>query len=513
MVRVEEVPERSPEEGRGAAEVAELSQRVETARNKLPLQADSALFDVLSESELQAERQLAEWIRRQRRDQRRKVVAAEAAAADRERRMLSGVARAADEDGLWHRRAIAAQRRVSSPHARLARLHKRSEWSSRALVGVVLVGMSWAALNVQHNLVPDGNMANPLFWLSFGVEAMISIPLVVIMLVATTAATWGREIKRHKIIAFELGLLLATVGLNTGPHIAEKQFVKAAEYAVAPIMVGVVIWLHAWISNQYASLIADAEVPDEEPEQPVRMAHPPQTSELVAAERVMSDRLAPERPAPERAVPQRPAPEYPVPERAAPERPVADERQPAPPPPPPPAYTQPPIPRTNGAPLPQQQPAGPPVGYVPQQQAVRPEPARTEPVRREPLEPGQPVRRDPALKARAFALRDEGVPLSRIADQLGVSRRTLSRMFADAEATLSMPAIGPIARQLVRTPPAVPAPNGHQQNGHHQQGFRIIDAEADDDDDPDDDQRPPASSSGSVDPDWIDAQFMEESRS
>lgn len=242
--------------------VEKLQSQVAEARGRLALQNDPALLDVLSNAEMDADRDLAEWTRTKAREQRRKAVAAEAAAADRERRNLAGIARADDEDGHWHRRALAAQRRVTSPHARLAMLHRRSEWSSRALVGVVLIGMTWAALNVQHNLVPDGNMANPLFWLSFGVEAMISIPLVVIMLVATTAATWGREIKRHKIIAFELGLLAATVGLNVGPHLAQRHYINGAEYAVAPVMVGVVIWLHAWVSTQYANLIAEAAVPE-----------------------------------------------------------------------------------------------------------------------------------------------------------------------------------------------------------------------------------------------------------
>jgi hypothetical protein len=596
MVQVDEVPERFPHNGQVAAEVAELSQRVETARNKLPLQSDSALFDVLSESELHAERQLAEWVRAQQRDQRRKVVAAEAAAADRERRMLAGVARSADEDSIWHRRAVAAQRRVSSPHARLARLHKRSEWSSRALVGVVLLGMSWAALNVQHNLVPDGNMANPLFWLSFGVEAMISIPLVVIMLIATTAASWGREIKRHKIIAFELGLLLATVGLNTGPHLAAKHFVKAAEFAVAPVMVGVVIWLHAWISNQYATLIADAGVP-EEPEPGAGSHLVVGVEQVVPPPHVTHQQVVQPNAAHREVAHQEVAQQQPRQQLAQPSLAQPPLRQPAPqmsngyaangsaanggsvngsavhgnafhgslgngvahngnsvngyaaP-----GATDGQVPGASGLPrtppwasrdlrptlAPQQQ-------YPQQRGAPEPHSAaqREQPMpgqgqemptqemptlqlRREPAEPTQPVRRDPEMRARATAMRDEGMPLSRIADELGVSRRTLSRMLTDDATPLAMPSIGPIARQLVRSPQAVAAQRGHAEEDDESRDDNGGDGSARDDSARDDsvrgdsgrgdsgrgDQRPQHSSvSGSVDPDWIDAQFMEESRS
>ncbi|WP_280346108.1 hypothetical protein [Nocardia abscessus] len=254
----------------GSSEIAALAQQVETARGKLPLQLDPALLQVLSEREIAAERELAEWIRAQRRKQRRREIEAELAAEQRDRKSAAALRRSDEADARWHRRALAARRRVSSADARLAQLYRRAEWSSRALIAVVVLGMVWAGVNVQHNLVPSGDMSDPLYWLSYGIEAMISIPIITIMVAATTAAKWGRELARGKVIFFEAALLGTTVALNTGPHLAAGDLGRAVEYAIAPVMVGVVIWLHAWVSARYAVLIDGAPVIDRDP-QPIRI--------------------------------------------------------------------------------------------------------------------------------------------------------------------------------------------------------------------------------------------------
>lgn len=271
-------------------EITALAQQVATARGKLPLQHDTALYDALSDSEIRAERELAEWVRAQRRKQRRHAVADELAAEKRDRRTGALIRRADEADAHWHRKALAARRRVSSADARLAQLYRRAEWSSRALIGVVVLGMVWAGVNVQHNLVPSGDMSDPLYWLSFGIEAMISIPIITIMVAATTAARWGRELERGKVLLFELALLGTTVALNAGPHLASGSFGRAAEYAIAPVMVGVVIWLHAWVSARYALLIegASVELPGDASYSPAErvMSMPDVTGAEIAAGRV-----------------------------------------------------------------------------------------------------------------------------------------------------------------------------------------------------------------------------------
>ncbi|MFE3542416.1 hypothetical protein ACFXK0_05530 [Nocardia sp. NPDC059177] len=269
-------------------EITALAQQVATARGKIGLQHDAALYEALSAEEIRAERELAEWIRAQRRKQRRRAVADELAADQRDRRTGALIRRADEADARWHRKALAARRRVSSADARLAQLYRRSEWSSRALIGVVVLGMVWAGVNVQRNLVPSGDMSDPLYWLSYGIEAMISIPIITIMVAATTAARWGRELERGKVLLFELALLGTTVALNAGPHLAAGSFGRAAEYAIAPVMVGVVIWLHAWVSARYALLIesASVELPGDQPgyTPAERLAQPSYpTAEAIAA--------------------------------------------------------------------------------------------------------------------------------------------------------------------------------------------------------------------------------------
>lgn len=236
-------------------EVEQLAQRVRIARGKLPLQADEALYKELSAAEIKAEMDLAEWIRGERRKQQRAAVSNEIREQRRSRKTTSKIQSEQELDERWHRRAVAARRRAADPDARLAQLFRRAEWSSRALIGVVILGMLWSGVNVQHNLVPSGDMTDPLYWLSYGFEAMISVPIVTIMVVATTAARWGREIDRGKVTFLEAALLGVTVALNAGPHLAAGACARAAEAAVAPVMVGVVIWLHAWVSARYAQLI------------------------------------------------------------------------------------------------------------------------------------------------------------------------------------------------------------------------------------------------------------------
>jgi hypothetical protein len=239
---------------------SDLAARVATAQARIPLQNAAALLEALSDAEIAAERELAEWERATDREIRRSSKAAQLADARREQATAEAIAKSESADARWLQRAVSARRRLMSPDARLAQLHRRSEMSSRALVAVVILGMIWSGINVQHNLVPSGNMGNPLYWISFGIEAMISIPLIVIMVAATTAARWGRELSRGKVVPVELALLTITVGLNAGPHFASgNNLATIAENAIAPVMVGVVIWLHAWVSGHYATLVMGSD--------------------------------------------------------------------------------------------------------------------------------------------------------------------------------------------------------------------------------------------------------------
>nr|WP_280262361.1 hypothetical protein [Nocardia wallacei] len=247
-------------------EVAQLAKRVEKARGRLAYQFDPALTDALSEDELHAERDLAEKIREQEREQRWKNVQAAASASDRARQTSEAIAKADMRDLLMARKAVAAQRRESSPHAKLASLYRHRAWSQRGLAAVVTAGMLWSAVNVQHNIAPGG-ATDPLFWFSYLLEGMISVCLIIIMVGTNKVAEWGILDSRRQVAMAELALLSLTVVLNTYPYLRSAEWYEVGVHAVAPVMIGVSLLIHNAASHRYGQAIARAteqvrELPD-----------------------------------------------------------------------------------------------------------------------------------------------------------------------------------------------------------------------------------------------------------
>ncbi|MEV6772208.1 hypothetical protein AB0N05_26620 [Nocardia sp. NPDC051030] len=238
-------------------DVSQLVQRVEKARGRLAYQYDPALTEALSEKELHAERDLAERIREQERAQRWKHAEAFAATADRARQTTEEIEKADIRDLLLARKAIAAQRRESSPHAKLASLYKHRAWSQRALAGVVAAGMLWSAVNVQHNIAPGGP-SDPLYWFSYLLEGMISVCLVIIMIGTTKVAEWGVLDSRKQVVVAELALLTLTVMLNTYPYLKDGSWYEVAVHAIAPVMIGVALLIHNAAAARYGLAIVRA---------------------------------------------------------------------------------------------------------------------------------------------------------------------------------------------------------------------------------------------------------------
>ncbi|GAB2536291.1 hypothetical protein [Nocardia heshunensis] len=257
-------------------DVSQLAQRVEKARGRLAYQYDPALTDALSETELVAERQLAERIREQERAQRWKQAEAAAGQADRARQTTEEIEKADIRDLLLARKAIAAQRRESSPHAKLASLYKHRAWSQRALAGVVAAGMLWSAVNVQHNIAPGG-ASDPLYWFSYLLEGMISVCLVIIMIGTNKVAEWGVIDSRRQVVVAEMALLSLTVILNTYPYIKTGSWYDVAVHAIAPVMIGVSLLIHNAAAGRYGLAIVRAtdqirDLPD--PGEQLRRAAP-----------------------------------------------------------------------------------------------------------------------------------------------------------------------------------------------------------------------------------------------
>ncbi|BAW06868.1 hypothetical protein [Nocardia seriolae] len=257
-------------------EVSQLAQRVEKARGRLAYQYDPALTDALSETELVAERDLAERIREQERAQRWKQAEAAANAADRARQTTEEIEKADIRDLLLARKAIAAQRRESSPHAKLASLYKHRAWSQRALAGVVAAGMLWSAVNVQHNIAPGG-ASDPLYWFSYLLEGMISVCLVIIMIGTNKVAEWGVIDSRKQVVVAEIALLSLTVILNTYPYLKQGSWYDVAVHTIAPVMIGVALLIHNAAAGRYGLAIVRAtdqirDLPD--PGEQLRRAAP-----------------------------------------------------------------------------------------------------------------------------------------------------------------------------------------------------------------------------------------------
>ncbi|MBF6465182.1 hypothetical protein IU427_08285 [Nocardia beijingensis] len=257
-------------------EVTQLARRVEKARGRLAYQFDPALTEALSEDELYAERELAERIRTQERGQRWKEAQAAAAASDRARQTTEAIEKADMRDLLLARKAIAAQRRESSPHAKLASLYRHRSWSLRALAGVVAAGMLWSAVNVQHNIAPGG-ATDPLYWFSYLLEGMISVCLIIIMIGTNKVAEWGVVDNRRQVAAAEMALLALTVSLNTYPYLRAGAWYDAAVHAIAPVMIGVALLIHDAASARYGLAIARAteqvrDLPD--PAEQIRLTLP-----------------------------------------------------------------------------------------------------------------------------------------------------------------------------------------------------------------------------------------------
>ncbi|WP_327118831.1 hypothetical protein OHB12_11575 [Nocardia sp. NBC_01730] len=241
------------------ADPATLGRSVEVARNCVPLQEVSELYQAMTVAEIEAEQGLARWERAQRRRQRKRSVRGELAEQARQQRSARRLRQQDARQLRWLANARADRARATNPDALVGALHHRARRSSLLLRCVMGVGLLWSAVNVGRNLTPADVTPGPTWWLlwalSFGIEAMISVPILEIMAQAATAARLGQRVDRAKIVFFEAALLTGTVGLNCGPHLIQGSFGRAAEYAVAPVMVVVLMWLHAWLTTRYAELI------------------------------------------------------------------------------------------------------------------------------------------------------------------------------------------------------------------------------------------------------------------
>ncbi|BDT88945.1 hypothetical protein FMUAM8_47090 [Nocardia cyriacigeorgica] len=243
-----------------------LPDRVQIAHERLAHQDDPALLEALSERELAAARELAELVRDYERHEQRARIQAAADAAERVRRTAAELAEREAADLLRAAQAIGEQRHSSSPHAKVARLHQRKPRVLGLLAGVVAFSMLFSAVTVQQNIAPTGGVTNPMFWLSYGLEALISAVLVALMLSTGDTAEWGVIDRLWQVYTVEGVLLTASIALNTFPYFKAGDITGIGIHAIAPIMIGVALVTHRLVAERYGRAIeqATAAVPDKE---------------------------------------------------------------------------------------------------------------------------------------------------------------------------------------------------------------------------------------------------------
>ncbi|MFE3444525.1 hypothetical protein ACFXNW_15970 [Nocardia sp. NPDC059180] len=243
-----------------------LPDRVQIAHERLAHQDDPALLTALSERELTASRELAELVRDYERHEQRARIQAAADAAERVRRTASQLAEREAADLLRAAQAIGEQRHSSSPHAKVARLHQRKPRVLGLLAGVVAFSMLFSAVTVQQNIAPTGGVTNPMFWLSYGLEALISAVLVALMLSTGDTAEWGVIERLWQVYTVEGVLLTASIALNIFPYFKTGDLTGIGIHAIAPIMIGVALVTHRLVAERYGRAIeqATAAVPDHE---------------------------------------------------------------------------------------------------------------------------------------------------------------------------------------------------------------------------------------------------------
>lgn len=257
-------PEALPPPAPRRDRVARLTAEVDQARELLQLQDDPALTKVLSDAERADKRRRAERVRRRARRQQQRGELAEVARDGRRQRAEDRLARIDTDDAVWYRRAVSTRRRLTDPNVRLASLQRVHRNTTLALLAVMVAGIAWASVNVQHTVAGGAAITDPMFWLGFVVEPLISVPLVVLLAVRGAATSWGRQFGGRRVHAVEAVLLVTTTALNAGPyapgvgHWVSGPVLLA--HLVPPAMVATAVVLQPIVGSFLAGVLVDAHV-------------------------------------------------------------------------------------------------------------------------------------------------------------------------------------------------------------------------------------------------------------
>ncbi|MFI5614963.1 hypothetical protein [Amycolatopsis sp. NPDC051903] len=250
-----------------AERVAAAEQRVQT------LGTSNALFEALGDDEIDAKIAAAKRQRALELDQevREGEAAIEARETEARRRRSLAEKAAAEEDRRrneeaeilrWKQRAGDTAEQLTSKSAQLAETAKLLVTGKRAIIGGIVALLVWSGVNVQQQLVPANDFGDPLFWISYALDAALGVTLVLLMLTSATTARAGMS-KRGELVKGwkwsrylqEATILGASLALNTGSHLAHGELLLAAKSAIAPVMVGMLVWAYNHITTQLSETL------------------------------------------------------------------------------------------------------------------------------------------------------------------------------------------------------------------------------------------------------------------
>jgi len=281
----------------------ELQERVEAAQARIQLQHHPALFEMLSDAELTADRKVAEEVRAAEREQTRKSGLAAARRAGKDRRAADREADIDAGDRVWHRRALSARRRAMSADARLAQVARARRWITLGLAAVIATGVLVSSVTVQHNMAAGQTWRELTWWVWFFVDPMLSVPLVMLLLVRGIGVQWGRTLDSRLVNVTEVGLLVVMSLLNVGPYLAHAGKAGIAGvlgHLIAPGMVALGVLLAPAITGFLAGIIADAIVDVDsgrlDEDSANAMAYARRVVELVAEGKLTADLTSPDTP-------------------------------------------------------------------------------------------------------------------------------------------------------------------------------------------------------------------------
>ncbi|MGN2642469.1 hypothetical protein ACTD5D_41110 [Nocardia takedensis] len=232
-----------------------LHDRVQEMRDRLAVQADPALLEAYSERELAADRSLAERERDSDRNERAARIEAAEKASARLRRTVDALADQQARDMLDAERAIAQQRHSSSPHTKVARLHRRRTMALRIITGVLVIAMVISAVSVQQNIAPNGGPTNIWWWMAYGIEFLISGTLIALMMSTGDSAEWDVIEEPWKARTIENILLGVTVALNIFPYLPERNWGQVGAHVIAPVIIGTALHTYSVVATRYGRSI------------------------------------------------------------------------------------------------------------------------------------------------------------------------------------------------------------------------------------------------------------------